>query len=197
MTGVQTCALPIFFCANDGVNKVDWLGLIADPSQANDARRFWRLIARRLKEELHYERAAEMLEFSLKERNENMRFGRRSHLSNAIKESVEYDSEVKLLMDSYPVGWRGSVDHDGKLDYGRGDLSSAVNKSSNDSTDTASVKFTGYGCKSLNGERYKFKLDVKISSTYKYGAWRYDDLTLSDGEKENMKKFESAVKTFG
>ena len=118
-------------------------------------------------------------------------------MSNAIKKSTEYDSEVKLLMDSYPAGWRGSVDRSSKLDYGRGDLSSAVNKSLNDSTDTASVKFTGNGCKSRNGEKYRFKLDVKVSSTYKYGAWRYDDLTLSEGEKENMKKFESAVKTFG
>ena len=176
------------FCENDGVNKVDWLGMISDPSQANDARRFWRLIARRLREEKEYKIAAKMLELSLDPRTQS--FKESSEMAVAIKASPEYDSNVKLMIDSYPEGWRGSLDRKDSLDYGGGDLCAAANRTSG----KIDVQFKGRGCKDKTGLWFKFK--VKISSEYSYASWRYDEVNMSEGERANASKYASSVQAF-
>ena len=176
------------FCENDGVNKVDWLGMISDPSQVNDARRFWRLMARRLKEEKQYNLAAYMLEVSLVPHIWS--FGAHSEMSIAIKNSAEYSMTVTRLMESYPQGWRGSVAKRDSFRYEGGDLLAAANRTVND----IDVWFRGRGCKGKTSSW--FKLKVRVSSDYGYALWRYDDLILSEGEKSNIKKFRSEIQAF-
>ena len=180
------------FCENDGVNKVDWLGQVPEPTQDGDGRRFWRLMAKRLREEKQYNRAADMLEWSL---NAHQRwFASSSDMSKDIKGSLEYDLVVKALIASYAPGWKGTVSQNKKvLDYNGGDLLSAVNKTL---VDGADIGFSGNGCKSKDGLTYDFKLRVKVDSLYKYGDWRYDDLTLTEEDIGNMEKHNSLVKDF-
>ena len=180
------------FCENDGVNKVDWLGQVPEPTQDGDGRRFWRLMAKRLREEKQYNRAADMLEWSL---NAHQRwFASSSDMSKDIKGSLEYDLVVKALIASYAPGWKGTVSQNKKvLDYNGGDLLSAVNKTL---VDGADIGFSGNGCKSKDGLTYDFKLRVKVDSVYKYGDWRYDDLTLTEEDLGNMEKHNSLVKDF-
>ena len=164
-------------------------------------------MAKRLREEKQYNRAADMLEWSL---NAHQRwFASSSDMSKDIKGSLEYDLVVKALIASYAPGWKGTVSQNKKVldlcaapggktaqlaDGGAfGDLLSAVNKTL---VDGADIGFSGNGCKSKDGLTYDFKLRVKVDSLYKYGDWRYDDLTLTEEDLGNMEKHNSLVKDF-
>ena len=56
------------FCENDGVNKVDWLGQVPEPTAAFDMRRFWRKVADKLREK-GYKLSALFLERALESKN--------------------------------------------------------------------------------------------------------------------------------
>jgi len=176
------------FCENDGVNKYDWLGLFPEMPQKNDGRRFWRLLAKRLRVEKGYKYAALMLENSLD--HARYRFGESSQLSSAIKRSMEYDLEVKWVVANCPVGKSHVRNERGRLDYNEGDLLSAVNRTL---TNPADVYFSGKVCKKRMNGPYHVDLDVKVVSEYGYGDWRYDELTLSEADKVNMQKYRSLV----
>ena len=185
------------FCENDGVNKVDWLGKVPEPTADGDGRRFWRNEAKRLRRD-GLERSAEMLEFSLEKRDPR-RFTKGSEMSKAIKQSAEYELAFKFLVAECPIGkCQISKDHNAyDLDYGGGDLYFTVTPTGlvEDQYTSARIKFSGSLCKTgkyLSDVR-NVKLWVEVLSKYGYGEWRYND---GKGEKESDADYQQRVNNY-
>ena len=184
------------FCENDGVNKVDWLGQVPEPTAAFDMRRFWRKVADKLREKgyklsaLFLERALESKNAKKEKNGGNIPWRFKSDVSGEIKKSTEFKNVIAKVISDLSVGR-----HEVQEESANFPISSLVYATEGDlkcSVKEALIKFlrgtvckTGFGADHKSGSDTVF-LVIDVNGSYSYAKERFavlDGETVSACEK--------------
>ena len=160
------------FCENDGVNRYDALGMVADGEIVAGARNMWRLFAK------YYFRmykgwpiSAMFLELSVDgiKRSRPIVYSEGSMVSSAIKRSEEYQRKIDGLIQMAVVGFNPFHNTKDSITFMSGDLYAAVKQ--------AEIRYDGRICKARSG-RTKVDLDITVSDKYNFEWWGLNETQL-------------------
>ena len=175
------------FCENDGVNKVDWLGQVPEPTANEVGRQFWRQIAKDLRDILGYKLSAMLLERSINNPTSPWVFDKRSGLPGAVQESYEYRNDYQKVIKEFSDDKYHTITHSGISFNGDGDLYSAIS--------SANIQYKGR-IKHSNQNRECIEwidLGVAVEGPYAYDEQKFKDLLEHVDYKDKAQNARNAM----